>query len=149
MSGGSPEAEKPTDVQCQNCGRYYSSKGIHSHRGSCPHPDWADPLVPLEDHSPDPPEGSGRTDTSPEPDSSEGSAPNEAVTDGGLGLAGPPEPETTVDEGEEGDDEPARETENCPDCGTDLEATEAELREQFGSDPFRCDECGARLEVGA
>lgn len=145
MSGGSREPESPTDVQCENCGRYYSSKGIHAHRDSCDHPEWAEPLVELEDHSPEASEGSPPTDTSPEPDGSDPSTT--AETDGGLGLGGPPEPSGAVDE--ETDEEPEPETENCPGCGHDLEATEEELRDQFGSDPFACGDCGKRLRVGA
>ncbi len=160
MSGGSREPEDVKDVQCTNCGLYFSSKGIHSHRDSCDHPEWAEPLVPLEGESetdgsgapervgPTPSEGSGATDTSPEP---EGSDPTPtAETDGGLGLAGAPEPSGGFEE-EPVDEEPEPEAENeeCPGCGHDLGATESELRERFEDDPFKCGSCGKRLQVGA
>jgi len=156
MSGGSREPESPTDQQCENCGRYYSAKGIDTHERSCPHPEWAEPLVPLEDGSDtsesvggDTSEGPPQTQTSPAPEASEGSNPT-AETDGGLGLAGPPEPDDDPDEEpSDAEPEPERDTENCPNCGHDLGATEEELRERFGSDPFRCGDCGAELGVDA
>lgn len=158
MSGGSREPESPTDQQCTNCGRYYSAKGIENHEKSCSHPEWAEPLVPLDEGSDTPEsvggdtsEGAPTTQASPDPEVSD----TPAETDGGLGLAGPPEtseevedeqsPGATVVE-EEPEEEP--ETENCPGCGHDLDATEEELRERFGSDPFACGDCGKRLQVG-
>lgn len=150
MSGGSREPESNTDVQCQNCGRYYSSKGIHSHRDSCSHPEWADPLVELEDHSPEASEGGGAPSASTDPDPSDGPDPTTAETDGGLGLPGEPEPSGSLEEEPDpADAEPERDTEECPACGHDLGATEEELRERFGDDPFGCGECGERLGVDA
>lgn len=141
MSGGSRERESPTDVQCSNCGRFYSAQGIDNHESSCGHPEWAEPLVPLETRE----DREELTQPSPGDDAPD---TQEAKTDGGgLGLSGPPEPSETEDVEPEEVDEP--ETVDCSSCGGDLEATEEELRERFGSDPFKCGNCGAKLRVGA
>lgn len=48
MSNGSRERERPQDVQCQHCGRFYRNDGIHGHEPHCPLKGEDVVIVPLE-----------------------------------------------------------------------------------------------------
>ncbi len=143
MAGGSREPEGPDDHQCQNCGRWYNRVGLQNHEPNCPHPDWADPVVPIRETDDHPMLG-GETaaETSPE------STTEPARTDGGegLGLEGPPEPETEESdepsdglEEEEGDDGL-----NCTNCGDPLGVTDDDLAGVYEGNALKleCAECG-------
>lgn len=154
MAGGSHSPESPRDQQCRHCGRWFSDRGIKAHESNCEFEQWDVVLVELED--PDDVGGTppveGSVPTEPEPADGEagnptthGSDPSDAVTDGGegLGLSGPPStPEPEEDPTD--DPEPERETEDCPRCGSDLEATEEEIA---AAENPQCSECGCKLRV--
>lgn len=146
---------------CKFCGLYYSDRGIKSHEESCQHRalyEW------LERQSVDPEETvgslpwSGEPPEGPYPDAVQGAGtrpegatpddptPDEAVTDGGegLGLTGPPSGDTDDVDDDTDVEESTRDTEDCPRCGTDLEATEDEIA---AAENPRCGDCGTELRV--
>jgi hypothetical protein len=147
---GTKHKQKPTDEMCPNCGLYYSRRGIVPHRRNC---DRDEPLLPLDrdDEAGGSPSKDGGAPEGADPSDGVGGAPDPegsgatdepARTDGaGLGLEGPPEATTDVDDDQE-DDEPN--TADCPACGEDLGVTEEDLAEM---DSPRCAECGTGVSV--
>lgn len=69
----------------------------------------------------------------PSPGGSAPAATGSARTDGGLGLSGPPEPPTPVEDDAD--------VASCPACGDDLGTDPDEFRE---GKTYRCTDCGER-----
>lgn len=104
MSHGSTEPETDRDRRCEHCGRYYTRRGIISHRRNCQweaydvlHPeaepledDGGDPSVSGTDPNDEPADGVGDTPTP------EGGAPDGQTAD--TGSSGPTQ-ETATDGG--------------------------------------------------
>lgn len=144
-----------------HCGLWFSSQGFVKHQRNCfllerdgrvQEPGTgaleADSEVDSPPQSPDNVEwGSQSSTLTRDPDSSPGDSASDgtepARTDGGtgLGLSGPPERSTPVDDpdlhGADGDAGAA----SCPACGDDLGAAPDEFRE---GKTYRCTDCGER-----
>lgn len=150
MAGGSKERESPEDRQCGCCGRFFNFRGIAEHEESCPHPEWAQPLVPLEDDDGSAPIEADSVDVEQRSDAIASDVTEEAVTDGGNPAFGGPEATTPADPPADPDDEDVDDTEEvteCP-CGEEFDESDAQLRERFGSGPTRLrHDCGRVLRV--
>lgn len=152
MANGSITPENETDQQCGHCKLWFHRRGISSHEDSCFLKGKEAVAVSVSEVGDRGDPTGARTDPeSPGPidgdhvDPEGGADPTDAVTDGGegLGLSGPP---STPEDATETSPEPERETVDCPVCGCDLEATEAEV--EAAENPV-CGECGTPLEVTA
>lgn len=148
---GHREQQKSSDRQCKHCGLWFDRRGHIPHERNCDFQEYDRRIIPLEDSGgeaaedgsveKDPPPQDGVGD-GPTP---EGSDPSDdpARTDGsGLGLEGPPETPTDVDDQEDAGDGP--ETVDCPGCGTDTGATEDQIASMTKPE---CTECGTRVVV--
>jgi hypothetical protein len=162
VSGGSSEPESERDVQCQNCGRWYTPKGITGHQPHCPLEGYDAMIVPLEDTThPLDEDGDPSEKGAPAPSEAEGDAPSPTATDGGETMA-PPTFEADdddldddpVDEGDDFDAEAAAdeavddETDDdpepivCPECPDgDMGVTANDLDD---GDVVSCESCGVR-----
>lgn len=161
---GSKNPDEPTDEMCQNCGLYFSRRGIIPHRRNCSRDE---PLLPLDRHqddvepeggeassreegeAPTPPDGVG-DGAPPEAPDPPGDAPTprdeEVSTDGGLGLGGAPE--LDVDDQDDGDgaaccDEPDR---RALDEGTPIDLEDGTRVRADPGDEL-CQACGALVEA--
>jgi len=150
---GKQEPKKSTDRQCKHCGLWFDRRGHIPHQRNCDFEEYERTLIPLEDEG-----GEGTEEASTEQDPTptdgvgdgstpEGSTPpsDPARTDGaGLGLEGPPETMTDVDDDVQDDLEDEDETIDCPSCGTDTGATEKEIASMRKP---ACTECGTVVTV--
>jgi len=152
---GDKEPQKSTDEMCPHCGLYFSRRGIIPHRRNC---EREEPILPVDRHDDggNPPSDGEEAEGSDPPDdvgdapNPDGSTPSNrsARTDGlGLGLEGPPETTTDVDDDVQDDteccDDPDRRALN-PGTKITLE-DKTTVRAEQGDE--LCDACGALIEA--
>jgi hypothetical protein len=103
---GSREPETAQDQQCSNCGLWYSKRGINSHEANCDHPEWAEPMVPLEGETEggNPPTEREGPQATPAPDDVGTSPAPDAAVDTDGGPKTPPTFEAGDDKQHDGDD---------------------------------------------